>query len=347
MLKAWRVTILAVSLICMLCFVVVPGCSSTPDENGNVADENGNAPDENSNVSDENSNTSDDNDNTADESDLEELSGDEAQAIVAASDSPGSLAQATEVTQNSTGDLGDGDQSDRAKQQFVPDITFGTCPEVTKSGSLLEDAMTLTIDFGEEPCTAVSYESEGEDYTYVCSGSSTGTFSLDPTLVSGGMELTFTEISCNEETLDGTADLSYTMSMTDLELEGDWDLTLTSAGEILTTYGTGTVSYEPELSGCCDVTSIQVFEGQVSYDSYVWEAEMDSILISVEEYYSFIPYGGTLSVDGPDIRRITVTFNENSPVTGEITVSIENGRTFTTNFEELEEYATLLLGEVE
>ena len=290
-------------------------------------------------------------DASADDQDSNDLTDLEKQAVVAASNAPGALAQGIDVTEDSTGDLG-GDDGDAA--QIIPeDITFGTCPEVSKTGSLSgivtasvtdalegEGAVTLAVDFGEEPCTALVVEEEsGEDFTLTCSGNASGTFSL----TDQNIALEFNGISCNDQALDGTADLTYNLLTSGVELQGAWDLTWYPGDEAIGTEGEGIGSYQAELSGCCDVITIDEFIGNVTNDGYEWTSSMEDILISVEKYYSLIPYGGSITVDGPDIREITITFNENSPTTGEVTISIENGRAFTVTLYELEQWAEMIV----
>ena len=263
----------------------------------------------------------------------------ENKAIIAGCNAPGALAQAADVSQNATGDLGSG-----GSQQSVPqdkDATFGTCPEVTKDGSL-GSGVDLTIDFGQTPCTALSVQQEdGSLYTYTCSGSASGSFSL----ASQSMSLTFSNLSCNDQALDGSASLSYSLLVPGVQLEGTWNLSWYPGTEAIGTSGTGTVSYVPVTGGCCDVTHIEEFAGNVTEGEYEWSAAMTNIRVSLEKYYSFIPYSGSMTIDGPDIRALTITFNENSPTTGEITVSLENGRSVTVSLYELEEWAEIVLGE--
>ena len=308
------------------------GCSQSGD-NENADDGNENS------VVDENGNENADTENENGDDGLTER---EQQAVVVATQAPSSLGSGATVSQSSTSDSDD-EQNERAIHQ----ATFGTCPEVTKDGIVLSDeGATLTIDFGEALCTVFSTE-EGD--TYECMGSASGNISLDATLTSGGLALSFNDITCSEEMLTGTAALEYALGFNSLTMIGDWDLSYTPGAEAASfgTTGSGTIAYEVALSGCCDVISIDTFTGQATEGDDEWLLEMDGILMSVEEYYSLIPYAGTLVVDGPDIRQLTITFNENSPVTGEVTIQIENGRTFTVDYEDLEAWAELILGEVE
>ena len=204
---------------------------------------------------------------------------------------------------------------------------------------LAEGEVALTVDFGEQPCTALVVEEE--DFTLVCSGNATGTFSL----AEGSIGLVFDNISCNEQALDGTVDLSYELYYPGVALDGAWDLTWYPGDEAIGTEGNGKGAYEPAVSGCCDVTSIEEFTGNITYEGYEWSTSIEDLLISLETYCSFIPYGGSITLDGPDIRTITITFTENSPTTGEVAISIDGGRSFTVSLYELEAWAEMMLTE--
>ncbi len=292
--------------------------------------------------------TTDDGASDGGEESTENLTGLEEKAVVTACNAPAALAQATDVAEDATGDLADG-RSSESQQSLPTEVTFGTCPEVTKSGSLTasladgldlaEGEVALTVDFGEQPCTALVVEEE--DFTLACSGSATGTFSLTEETIG----LVFDSISCNEQALDGTVDLSYDLYYPGVALDGAWDLTWYPGNEAIGTEGNGKGAYEPAVSGCCDVTSIEEFTGNITYEGYEWSTSIQDLLISLEEYCSFIPYGGSITLDGPDIRTITITFTENSPTTGEVAISIDGSQSFTVSLYELEAWAEMMLTE--
>lgn len=327
---------------CAVLVVGMIGCSTSAPVVGGGGDTG-----ENANNGDQ---TTDEQATNDDEPVVDDLTDSEKKAIVAASNAPGGLAQATDVAEDSTGDLPDDGSSDSA--QIVPsEVSFGTCPEVSKSGSLISamvdlintsGALALSVDFGEEACTALAVEDpeSGEEFTLVCSGSATGAFSFADQRI----DLAFDNISCNDQALDGTAELTYELLSPGVVLDGAWDLVWYPGDDAIATKGDGIGSYEPVIDGCCDVTTIQEFTGNITCEGDEWSTTMEGILVSLEKYYSFIPYGGSITLDGPDIRPITITFNENSPTTGEVTISIGNGRSFTISLYELEEWAEMMLG---
>lgn len=255
----------------------------------------------------------------------DELTDLEKQALVAATGGAGGLIQATNISQNAA--------EDESSGQLQPDSRFGTCPEVTLGGAIGQ-GVTLTVDFGETPCTSFTYE--GEDY--VCSGSATGTFSL----VGKTMTLDFDQITCNDAYLNGTADLTWSLSMSLVSLDGDWGLDWGIDDWTLATAGSGLCTYERYVGqGGYDTTSIVEFVGTVTEEDDEWSLSIDNLKMSLEQYFSFMPYSGSITISGPDIRTMTITFSENSPVNGEVTVTFESGRSVTVNLfdlmEELEE----------
>jgi len=252
-------------------------------------------------------------------SDLTDL---EKKAVSYAVKSAGGMSQGAFVAQSSTGDLGD------SSQVAPKDTSFGTCPAVSKSGSLLDsEPVTLTVDFGTEPCTALVSQDGSE--SLVCSGSAGGTFDRSNRAIA----LQFNNITCNSDSLDGAADVVYTLGL-DIALAGDWDLTWIYSGFTTITDGTGTCSYDTANW----ITTISPFAGTISDNqSWSFSVSMTDIKVSFLLYASFIPYNGSMTLSGSDIRTITLTFNENSPAAGEVQVSIAGGATFTVSLADLDE----------
>ncbi len=245
-------------------------------------------------------------------------------AVNAAVNAPGAMAQATGTAQHAT------DPQGGSEQVLPTDICLGACPEVCKSGSLLDGEVDLSIDFTEQGCTAWVDPEDGTEY--VCSGSAIGSFSQS----AHSIELTFNDICCNQEALDGSASLIYDLSVQAVEFTGDWDLTWRPGDEVIGTTGAGTGGYDFVE----DVTSIPAFAGTVSdrtipEDPLEWSIEMTDILVSYLTYWSYLPYSGELALTGEDIRSLMLRFDENSPTTGEIQVSIGGGPYFAVNLFEL------------
>lgn len=265
----------------------------------------------------------------------------ERQAVAVACLAPGGLGQATDVTRNATGNLLSG-----GAQQGAPPatgdsaalgVTFGTCPTVTQSASIGDGiAVQLAIDFGTEPCQALP---EITDLNYNCSGKATGTFDL----INKAISLSYQNISCNQKTLNGTANVGFDLLPLGVGLEGQWDLTWYPGQQAISTNGSAAVRYALVV-GCCDTLSIQQFSGTISNEGTQWSVTMTDVVISLEHYGSHIPYSGTLVVDNDQIRPITIIFNATSPVTEQVSVQIEGGPAFTVTLSQLAEWATILFG---
>ena len=269
---------------------------------------------------------------------VDDLTTSEMKAILAAGEAPQMVAQSTSLSQNSTTGLDEEATEPVRRDDDGVSAGVGTCPSVTRASDregtigdgdgLNLTTASLTLDFGDTPCAVITVEDGG---TLECAGSATG--SID--VLDRSFSLAFEQLTCNGETIDGDLSVAFELLAPGLGVTGDWDLSWTDGESNVGTAGAGTGSYVPVLEGCCDVTSIDTYVGTVRDDEDEWSCEMTAIEVSFEQYESFIPFGGSVVVDGPDIRPITVTFNENSPVTGDIAIQIGSGRTFHTTLEEL------------
>ncbi|MHC4441202.1 MAG: hypothetical protein ACYTBZ_05285 [Planctomycetota bacterium] len=261
-------------------------------------------------------------------SDASDLSDLEKQAISYAAKSASCLNQGTFVVQSSTGDLVNG-----SSQVQPQDVSFGTCPAVTKTGSLLESQpTTLMVDFGTEPCTVLVAQDGSQ--SLICSGSASGTFDRQARTIG----LQFNNISCGNQSLDGSADVTYSIG-TNIDLTGNWGLTWITSDFTTITNGSGTCSYDTQNW----ITTMSTFTGTVA-DNLGWSfsVDMTDIKVSFSLYASFIPYSGSMTLSGSDIRTISLTFNENSPAAGEVQVSIAGVPSFTVSLADLDAALTTL-----
>ncbi len=254
--------------------------------------------------------------------DAADLSQSEKDAIDAASRSTSSLAQATGATQNAA-DI----PSAQENQQAAPgDIEFGSCPVVT--GALIIDGglnLDVTVDFGDG-CAAF-----GSDDT-ICSGDARGVFDATTQEIA----LTFNGLSCNDYELGGTVNATLSTSGSSTTIDGEWGLTFSGPDEngepqTIATAGEGAASYDRDAY----VTTVTTFDGAISRNGEAWAAIMTSIVVSAVNNESLIPSGGELTLSSTEIRTTTVRYDENSPVTGDVQVSIEGSPFFTVNLFEL------------
>ncbi|MBN2445687.1 MAG: hypothetical protein JXO22_03120 [Phycisphaerae bacterium] len=250
-------------------------------------------------------------DGTTDTTDSTTLTAVEQDAVTTAVTANESLGQAVNTTQSTTG--GD-DESSLEIPTGTQTRNFGLCPEV--SMKLANDGLVtfdMTIDFGDGCAPA-------DSPNFTCSGYATGTFSQQ----AKSLNVTFSNISCNEATLEGDVNATYDVNNLDVALSGDWDLTYTdSVGSVLTD-GNGTGSY----SGSTLTTTVETFTGTISDTVYSWNATIDNVKMSYATYGNGIPFSGQTSVSGDGIRTTIVRFSANSPTTGIVEVSIDGGAHF-------------------
>ncbi len=270
---------------------------------------------------------------------VDDMTSAEKQALAAGVAATNNLSQGANVTQSATR-AEDEEASENA--QGVPfSATFGTCPQVNIDGTAPEElgdgtsAASLVIDFGEELCDVYRFD---DTRSLMCSGSASGAFSV----MSRQIEVNYDMLTCDERSLDGSASLSFSRLNPGSTLTGEWDLTGTSGDDTLNTDGQGTVSYIPAETDCCDVTRIDSYQGELRWNEEEWSLSLTDVEVSYETYGTTIPYSGSATVSGPDVRTFTMTFDENSPVTGAVSVSVEGGPTFTVLLFELDEYEDLI-----
>lgn len=243
----------------------------------------------------------------------EQLTGAEQQTLGNASGATVSLCGATTTAQGAVND-----ESEQAGLD-LPITTsrdFGTCPHVSLEASALgsggEGAWAFSVDFGTG-CQPPGFD----ELTFA--GSASGSMSA----LEQSFSLQFDDLTMGDDSLTGQADLAYQRSDGQLSFTGTWGLTYTSAADDFQAHtdGTGTVQYSPQDG----VTTIATFTGNVSDDDVDASVTMTDVQVSYAQYGSFIPYAGTMTIAGNDIRPLTITFDENSPTTGQVQVSIDGG----------------------
>lgn len=227
----------------------------------------------------------------------------------------GAFGQAVGTSRHAAG------EQEAAAEVQPGELTVGTCPEVTTSATLGDAGLDVSIDF-QDGCTLPI----GGDYT--CSGSASGQIDLlGRTLV-----LEFDGISCSDQTtLSGSVNLGYSLSGGSVDLQGQWDLTYTDDGEQIVTTGTGVAHYDTNTLA----TEIAEFQGSLTEGDDQWQMSVSDVAISYAAQQSYLPYAGTVTLSGPAIRQLTIRFNENSPSTGDVEISVAGGPFFTVNLYEL------------
>lgn len=195
--------------------------------------------------------------------------------------------------------------------------TFGTCPEVTLTAtsgnnntSLSNLVLSAALNFGTG-CSPFGSTS------YFCSGTSTGTYNQ----TSKQIDLNFAGLTCNGQSVTGTAAVGYEFSTAAVDLDGDWNLTCTDSAGPVTTTGNGTFSFDRTEKS----STISSFDGSVTSGGNTWTAAMTDIQVSYNEFKNFVPFAGDLTLSAGTIRTMTIRFNANSPVNGSIQVSVAGG----------------------
>lgn len=244
-----------------------------------------------------------------------ELTGNEPNAVNAAVNGMAALHQAVYTAQN-------GAISISTNQQVINgDVEIGTCPVVTTSLSLGDPiAADLTIDFGDR-CAPF-----GGD-TYICSGSATGTFSQSDRQI----DLTFDAFSCSDQTLSGSSSLVYSLTANRVAVAGSWDLTYAYDAETFGTAGAGSGEYDRDAAQ----TTISTFSGTVSDSVGRWKAQATDVVISLQNNETLLPSSGEVTLSGSDIRTIVVRFDEDTPATGLVQVSVNGSAFFTVGLQAL------------
>lgn len=270
-------------------------------------------------------NGDDNNNNNNNGASATDLSTSEEDAISAALTSTESLANATGAVQSPTAAESDDVSLDLPEQGSGAEVEFGTCPSVALAASgqaqAGDAALDLTIDFGDG-CLPF------DDGQYECSGLVTGSFSQ----AQQAIDCSFDSLTCNGNSLNGEAALSYEFTPSNVGLTGDWNLSWDESGDTFVTDGFGAVDYDREAQS----TTIASFSGALTTptnDQY--DTTLTDVQTSFMTHGNFVPFGGTITLDGDDIREITIEFNSDSPSTGIVEVTIGSGAAFEVNIFEL------------
>lgn len=248
------------------------------------------------------------------------LSENESEGIDAALGAVGALSDATTTTQGAT-------QTDNAVSgQVIPGLpqpviqpvtTFGDCPEITLNLTSTEAlAFDVTVDFGDSCRPA-------EASNLTCAGQANGSLNG----LASTIAIEFNDVTCNNNTLAGSAELIYGVSETSVELSGAWDLDWTIEDDTYSTTGDGTCVYDRTTGQI----AVVIFTGTITDEDGTWSLSAEQLLISPSGNASLIPYSGTLTLEGDGGRPVTVTFDETSPTTGNVSVSIDGSPAVTVN----------------
>jgi hypothetical protein len=234
------------------------------------------------------------------------LSTTEQDAISAALASVESLVTSVDTTQTAAG-------GDSAAARTATD----NCPLATFSASN-EGGLSLAVglDFGDG-CNVL-----GSD-DYFCSGSASGEFSA----ANGALVLTFESLNCGSKSLVGDVAFTFTSSDALVTLSGQWNVNYSDSTQTVGTIGDGEATFDGDTKS----TTVTTFSGSVNFGTQTSECEMTGLVTSLANNGNFVPSAGTLALSGPTVDDVVVTFDANSPSTGDVQVSINGKPSFTYN----------------
>ena len=233
-----------------------------------------------------------------------ELQASERAAIDAAVETIESLTVAGNSVQGSTSIPLD---SQTAREKEMP--TLGSCPAVSVDASKLTNlTLQMTLDYGSQGCTPF----EGD---HMVSGSATGTLRL----LEQNLVVTFHDLESDSRSLQGGLEVDFARSDNELALDGTWELATSSVASA----GTGIVAFDAETGA----TTIRNYAGTATTDEGDWSLTTDSLMLAPVTHENFIPFDGALQLSAVPTRVISVTFDQDSPSTGLVTVQINDGPT--------------------
>jgi len=243
----------------------------------------------------------------------DQLTTEQINAILASLDATQGISDSAEAV--SPGVASEDEQNGKAANADLL-INFGTCPEVTfETDEQGNNPPSLTVDFGNG-CAPNAVETTTE-----CSGSATGTITFFPRVVT----LAFSDFGCGQRNTDGDVELGWTRTNNTVTVDGTWDLTVTpNDGVASSTEGSGTATYDNSTRS----TTITTYNGMLMRAGNTWTTELEDIEVSYQNNENLIPFAGTATVTGTRVGTIVATFDENSPTTRIIMLSINGGPAF-------------------
>lgn len=187
-------------------------------------------------------------------------------------------------------------------------VNVAGCPTLTLSPAEAAATFNVTIDF-DGGCPLPNQTAPA------CSGSATG--QINPT--AQHLNLTLQGLTCGgTPALSGTVDLNFTRADPLITFNGTWDLSFASAGHTTQITGPGTVT----LDTSSQVVTVTQFQGQLIRDTTTSNITIDSLQIPLTNNPSGLPSAGTIHLSGGLLRQLTIRFNENTPSTSIVDVSV-------------------------
>jgi len=290
-----------IGITCVFVLVVLFGCTPAPQNPGDIANPPGA-------------------DDQADDGQVDTATAKEIEVSTRALKGVASMVLAAGTVQSSTEFTANlpelvEDDSGEAFAEGCPQLR-GTLGDV----GLLQVDVTMDFGTGCSPVWAA-------DTT--CAGTATASFNQEGAV----LEVSFDSLTCDARAVAGQIQVAYAGQDLTPALEGEWDLVMDDAEESVATFGLGEVSYRlREL-----VFAIADFVGTVTAGDDTWNLTVADVQISYDQYGSYVPYQGEVTISGPDIRTISIRFSEDSPVSGAVGVSFDGGPYVPLNLDTLRE----------
>lgn len=243
-----------------------------------------------------------------------ELTAAQEQEIAAALDAIGGLADVSQSARIASRADEEGDVT-TLKKADLSALTFGECPEITITGSGGAGSPSLMIDFG----TGCTPEWAPD---LACAGSMTGSISF----LTRDLSFDFADYTCGVLEYDGSMAYGWTLDPGETTLTTDTDLTIRQPDEDTVTYtGSGVIIY----TSADATTTFSTFDGSLTTGTEASALALTNLPVSYPTYSNYVPFGGSsLLTEVPTGDTLEVFYDPNSPITGEVQVSINGGRLF-------------------
>lgn len=200
-------------------------------------------------------------------------------------------------------------------------LTVGTCPEATFTSGETTGTFSMSLDFGDG-CA------DSDETTPTCVGTVTGS----ATPAQSTLEATFDDFNCDDFGVDGTVSVEYALSTGISVLNGDWNITVNGEGDAQ--YSTDG-NDELQIDSSDRSVVIPTFAATVSDGTSEWNMSFVELGIDYHTYGNFVPYAGWIEIYSDSTRDVTIRFNENSPSTGVVEISVDDSPYFEVDLNDL------------
>ncbi len=191
------------------------------------------------------------------------------------------------------------------------DADASVCPAI--SLELVDSALTLALDYG----TGCSAANQGNAFI-------SGALAITGNSVTRTLDFTYDELSIDDRTVDGAINLTFMPAAAATTVNAAYDVRASDHGRAT---GDAVVSVDFVTRQMTMTTGTLTF---VNLDDETSTAVAENLFYDPVLYGNFIPAGGTITFEvlndatpaGDDTIDIVVTFDEQSPVTRTVSVTV-------------------------